>query len=712
MGWGAGALLGLGVAVAAVLLTDRRFFFVGDKQALFVPVMRDIGDRLLRGEFPVVDPDLAAAGNYALNPQFGLYDPFSLLISIALSRADNLVVAAALWSVSLLAVLCIGTYALLVRLRVPLAWAAAGALGVSLAGYTIYQLAPSWMAGMGSLVWVPWWWWCWYGPAGSRRSLLGLAVFAYLLVAGGWAPTWIAAATIGVGLLAEDVARRPRDRSPGEPRWWRAPLSRLLATLGGVVAGASVVVPLVAAYASTVRSSGIGDDGSYRPSFTDLLSVASPTHYLYYSVPGRGPNAPIFFVAWFVLVLAWGVAWSRAIRMRGVLAAAVATALGALATQVPFQLGPLRQGLRNLEGFQLSLVVLVLVAYATGSTRWTRGRVTGAVVTALATAYLAWVQDPLSARVLVGAALVTGCVAVLLVLFRWRQGSSAVLPAAFALVATVLLTGWAVRSYPYPAANNDHGMSADPPAVAPGVEAGLPTITIYSRPDQSGLDRLYRHGIGYGFTRLSDTYRPLNGASSIGQRYLNRRLCLGWYGAGCPRLADALQAVEPSTGRRWIDLLGVEQVQVGPGPSARAWKSVMGTGWQPVDREGRVTVYRRARPLPTVGRITDVHGPATVTAQEEGNEQQSYAVSAADAPTRLVFRDIYWPGYTATLAGSPLEVTPVAGVFVSVTIPAGATGTLTVGYAPAGENAMIALVVLGGVLVSAAAVIGPRSRPA
>ncbi|CAN5488349.1 hypothetical protein BH18ACT8_BH18ACT8_14140 [soil metagenome] len=137
------SLLGLAGAVASVLLVERRFFSSGDKQAMFLPVTRDTGQRLLDGEFPVIDPDLAAAGNYALNLQFGLYDPFQLLLAVGISRIDDLVVAATVWSVALLAVLCAGVCALLLRLGVPGGWAGAGAAGVSPSGSPLHPPSPS-----------------------------------------------------------------------------------------------------------------------------------------------------------------------------------------------------------------------------------------------------------------------------------------------------------------------------------------------------------------------------------------------------------------------------------------------------------------------------------------------------------------------------------------------------------------------------------------
>jgi len=719
--WIAVALAGLAVTLGLIHLVEYRFFLSGDKQAMFLPAVRDIGRRLLNGEFPIIDPDLAAAGNFALNLQYGLYDPFQLLVAVAVAGIDDVYLAASLWAGVLLAVLCAGTCALLLRLKVPGAWAAAAAVAVPLAGYTLYQLAPSWITALGSLVWIPWWWRCWYGRTGSRWSLAGLAGFGYLLVATGWPFTWLAVAFIGIGLVAEELLRRPPgQRGEAGRAWWRWLVSRILATVGGGLAGATVAVPMLMAYEYTVRSTGIYDDGRYRPNLADLLSVASPTQSMYATVPGESPSYPLFFVGWFVAVLVWGVAWSRRTwRVPGVLSAAIGCLLSALMTQMPAVLGPLRQGLRNLEGFQLCLVVLVVLAYVNTPARWTRGRIAGALGTGVATGFVSWGQNPESQRVLGGAAVVLGFFAAFLAVLRlagptgrwFRNRRAALLPPVFALVSTVLLTGFTVWTFPYPGGVY-HGLTNPPPTSAPGTVSGVPTFTLFeSEIEVATRQQLYREGIGYGYTRLSESYRPLNGVSSLGQRYFNAQFCMGWYGNGCEELAGRLMTPEPTTGRTWIDLLGVEQVQVAPGIHASTWQQVAGDDWQLAQRVGSVTVYRRTEDLPVVGRITDISGPARISRIDLQNAEQRYHVVAGDAPTRLVFRDLYWPGYTATLDGAPLEVSAVSDIFVSVTVPAGASGELVVSYAPAGGDLMLAMWVGGGLLVLGALLTArPRQR--
>src|SRR5512133_3315359 len=85
--------------VAFVGITAPRFFFAGDKQNQYLPVARDIGRRLRGGEWlPVIDPDLGRGGNYALDLQYGLFEPSHWLAAVALSLVDDQVLAALLWA--------------------------------------------------------------------------------------------------------------------------------------------------------------------------------------------------------------------------------------------------------------------------------------------------------------------------------------------------------------------------------------------------------------------------------------------------------------------------------------------------------------------------------------------------------------------------------------------------------------------------------------
>jgi len=88
---------------------------------------------------------------------------------------------------------------------------------------------------------------------------------------------------------------------------------------------------------------------------------------------------------------------------------------------------------------------------------------------------------------------------------------------------------------------------------------------------------------------------------------------------------------------------------------------------------------------------------------------QTCDVSTDDGAT-VVFRDLYWPHYTATLDGRPLKVSPLHGMLVSVRLPAGADGELTVTYHPMTTVELAGIPVAGAALVALGMVLAGLAR--
>jgi uncharacterized membrane protein YfhO len=117
-----------------------------------------------------------------------------------------------------------------------------------------------------------------------------------------------------------------------------------------------------------------------------------------------------------------------------------------------------------------------------------------------------------------------------------------------------------------------------------------------------------------------------------------------------------------------------------------------------VARLETVSVFRRPPPA-EIGRITTIMGRATAHPVTVTNEQQTYDV-ATSGGARLVFRDLYWPGYTASLDGEAIPVESVSNEFVSVSLPPGSAGELTVRFVPPGAALRLVLWSGGGVLLA------------
>ncbi len=428
------------IAAAVVLLAVLRMrhpwtFLANDKRNQYLPVLQDIGRRLREGDFPVVDPDLGPGGNYALDVQYGLYDPLHLAIGYGLSFMSDPYLAGWLMSVPFVVILAWGTTALLQRLGCPGVWSAAAGLGAATSGYLLSQLATYWWPGLIGAAFLPWVWWAWAGEVRARR-LVAVAAFSYLVVASGWPSAWLAYAMLSAGLLVEAAWRL------GRPRWasWWPFVARVLAAGAGVLVGAVHVMALLHASEWTRREQGIENTYYQIPNWADVLSFAVP--YLHGEIPAHegAPTveSPLFFFGWFLLGLAWVTTWDRAVwSRRGVVTAAVATAAALLATQLPSDLGPIRVPSRQLAAVQFFSLVFLVLAWRASPAALTSRRVAGVLATYAAMAVVAWSRTPTDVEVAVG--IVAGLVALgVLTALWWRWGTT--VAGAWALVGTLLLT--------------------------------------------------------------------------------------------------------------------------------------------------------------------------------------------------------------------------------------------------------------------------------
>lgn len=220
--------------------------------------------------------------------------------------------------------------------------------------------------------------------------------------------------------------------------------------------------------------------------------------------------------------------------------------------------------------------------------------------------------------------------------------------------------------------------------------------------------------MGWGFSGLTRDNRYAPGYSSVRQRWFDQRV--GLQGALGKTSRDAVRNLfsrERLTGRRWIDLLGYRVLLAHESRVPAIMDRARGR-WVPVQRSQD---FVKLAPAPggvspsATGRVTAVLGEAEVTPEEVSGERQTYAVQAP-AGARLVFRDLFWPGYVATLDGSPLPVVPFRRTLVSVELPPGSEGTLDLRFRPHTARSLSATLGTGAVLLVGAILLqrGGRAR--
>jgi uncharacterized membrane protein YfhO len=85
----------------------------------------------------------------------------------------------------------------------------------------------------------------------------------------------------------------------------------------------------------------------------------------------------------------------------------------------------------------------------------------------------------------------------------------------------------------------------------------------------------------------------------------------------------------------------------------------------------------------------------------------------ADEPARIVFARLWFPGYTATLDGRPIDVVRHDGTLVAVDLPPGSDGELVISYRSPGfvPLAILALASIAALAVGQVLAHRRRSRP-
>lgn len=711
----AGWLSTSGAATALLMvagyLWDSSTFVVDDKRNQYLPVALDIGRRITSGEWlPVIDPNLGLSGNFAIDIQYGLFDPTHWIVDIGLSRFHDLPLAGFLWSLLFELILAVGTTALAGRLAMPGSWAAAAGLAAASGGWVFLKLAPDWMPGLVSIAWLPWLWWAWAG-GGARvrwRDCVGVAVFTYLVIAGGWPATWLAFGALMVGLGLESVVRR--DGGAGRRGWLEPLLLRAAAVLAGLITAALCLLPLYRAEAYTVRRSAIGNDNFLTGNLADMLSFAAPQlHGDILTFGGQSTlTLPVFFAVWFAVVVLWCTRWDAALwRRPGFVTSVAGCLLMLLLTQVPSSMGPLRDPIRQLAGVQFFFAVGICVVAGAGHWAVTRVRVVGVLGTVAAMGWLSWARQPEGPGTLTGILVVAAAAGVLLLVTARLPR----LAAAAALVTTLGLTILTFGLYHGQLGSTDVQQPDRLTAGALGLtSADEPIFAAYSSGGPAEWDRWQDDGVGRAFSDLRAEGRIAPGYSSLGQRGFRQHFCVRVaQGQGCADELARLFATEPMTGQSWVDLLGYRTILVQGPDRQQAMRRLAPASWHLVRSGSSFEEYQRSGSASITGRLTDVLGSARVQAKGISNSTQSYQVSTATG-ARLVFRDLFWPGYLATLDGRRIPVGVLGNTLLTVRLPPGASGALRISYVPLSTRYLVALPVASLLLLTGEGLWLLRSR--
>ena len=176
------------------------------------------------------------------------------------------------------------------------------------------------------------------------------------------------------------------------------------------------------------------------------------------------------------------------------------------------------------------------------------------------------------------------------------------------------------------------------------------------------------------------------------------RYCAYYQGDTCAEALAALFSVEPTTGERRVDLLGVSSLMLIDRAFSRAVLDAPPSGWRVAARTTNTTLWVRTHPVTGAGAVAWSSPGTQVSDVQIADSGTSFRVDAVPAEGGTVVLSLLdWPGYT-TDVGSLAD--PVDGYLITVRLPASAQGsTVHVDFRPPGWTAEVAawvLALLGG----------------
>ena len=701
--WGVAAVVVVVAAGMAPLLSVSGYYWRGDTQIAYFGAYYHLGEELLQGHYPMMEPFAWRGGNHIVEGNFGLLSPIVMVVGIGATVADNAIGYMTLVKLVFLGVSAAGAYWLTRSYGGPRPIAFVVGVLVPLSGFTLYLDAPTWFPGLvvSGLLAVTWS--AMRGCLLHGRNPFPTLLSGTLLACMGYVFGTVMLAVVVFACMVDAL----RARGLGA-----AGKGLLLGILIGIPA---LVVRLPFVLSASVTSKvvgGIRSTGDGMTSISDLMLGTLPTN---------GDGAPLFYVSWLLPFLVF-VDWRRFRRTCGDLVGLFIVSGVAIAWAfAPSHMGPLRYPMRLMPYVVLCAVLLGALAFARSRYPRLSGKrlVLALLITGLSGYITASAAPPFWRMQLAVTIVVAVGLTVLWLLLRPRsitgnrtQPRFAVLAAAFVGAWTVLVIGvqhhyvaetFAVdRGMPgpisayraqLPHAEGDTFMVGH---VTPEVEPGTkpkPLVLMANSWYVSGL-------------RMNNVH------ANTGNREYTRRYCFNYLGSTCKEALDTLFTKEPHTGRARVDLLAVNSIALLKSDIPRKRAMDPPAGWHVAGKEPMGVTWTRDEPVPTAGGV--VWASDGLEVAEVTRDDESVRLEVAEVPPgggEVVLSRLAWPGYQAT--GATLA-DPVDNYLLTLRVSPDQTGSeIEVRYAPPHWTLLLvalAAAVAAGLIWSIGAAASPVVR--
>jgi hypothetical protein len=690
LAWPAVAAAVTVVLALARLIREPGFYFADDTERGSFGQWWQLGDQLLQGRLPLLEPSAWQAGNYLAEGQWGLLNPLIWVIGLGARASGDPVLFVTVVKVVFLALMAVGVHLLARSFRAHRPWAALAGVLAPLGGFTVYMDAASWTTGLFNAAVLPWVWWSLRRAVERRRSPLPYLASSYALITFGYVFGVMALVVVLVETLVRHAVRRDR--------------VRVLRTLAASVWGGAltVVVYLPALLTAPVSERGDAPFGNFlflTADLTDLAAAGSPSVAgTIRAWEGDITVAPLVYIAWIVPLIPLVLPLSR-LAVRRCLPLLVFGVVMLFAVLGPSHMGPIRWPLRLIPYLVIAVVVIFAVA---ASRRYpgslSRGAVRVSAAAIAAAALLAWGNDPHSWRSILVAAALQGAA---LIALRWvarRATWSGARRSAIAVLGSILITAVAVAAQMYAMPR-----SPLPPGRAPDVAAMRQVLsdphgeafvvgnsTAGRHEPASWRERLMANLWYLSDTEVSNLYTVLPYTA------FSEDLCIDLRGLTCAGGLDTLWSVDETTGMRVSDLMGVSTILA----MKRTYplEPDAPDGWH-VASEGDYTwLLQRDEVLPGAGGVVWSGEGTRIEVLAQDDTHVTFRVDAVGEDARVALSRLDYPGYSVDAGAAIAD--PLRGWLLTLDVAGVAPGdTVTVSFAPPGRPLLVAggaLAVLAG----------------
>lgn len=682
----------LGVLVPALLLLvgHPRYFFDGDTEAAYLGWQTHLGEEVLAGRWPLLDPSAWHAANLVAEGQSGLFSPLAIAIGVVATICGNVLVFATVLKLLLLCVGATGVFALARSYGAVAPLAFVAGVAAPLGGMSQYLDLPSWLAGLTIWALLPWVWWALRRTMLQHANPFAALVLGYLLVTVGYVYGTIMLILVLLACLLE--CRLARDD--------RAALRVFgVGAVCGLVA-VTVYLPGVLTAGVAERGAAFHLTGKFGSDPLAMLASVLPTAVVSDTTLHVLPYA---YAAWFLPMLVY-VDLERLRRAWRPIAGVLVLAAVLLAVMVgPAQVAVLRWPLRLQPFLVQALVVLCAVLLSRHVLRRpSRRRLGLALAWVGAAGVVALVRHPpgwvgiVVAALVVGAGLALGWLLVRGPRTSRRLSLAAAAAAALCLVLTVLQH----LSYP-DAPSPDRHLPANAAAYRQQLSTARGDVMLVG--DVNSLlkaDPTATSDFLTGSAWYLNPHPVQNTYTTIGFRGYFDRFPMDYDGSNPPVNLRTLFSVEPTTGTRRVDLLAVSTVLLVRRDFPDGRLRHPPAGWHVTQRTPLAVTWVRDHPVSGAGRPVWSSAGTSVSLVSADDRTARFRVDEVPAGGgRVVLGELAWPGYR-TDVGELAD--PVDGYLLTVRLPPDAAGrTVTVHFSPPGWTLEVAtwwLGVVGGLV--------------